>query len=103
MVPEGDLPNIQTWVDSDWADDPETRRSCSGGVLCLYGVAICSWARTQAAPALSSCEAELYAIGSGCVESLGVRSLLLEMGLPAVVQVRTDSSSACRIVEDLAR
>ena len=43
---------------------------------------------------MSSCEAELSAIGSGCVESLGVRSLLLEMGLPAVVQVRTDSSSA---------
>ncbi len=53
-----------------------------------------SWARTQAVPALSSCEAELYAIGTGCVESLGLRSLLLELGLPAVVVVKTDSSSA---------
>ena len=52
------------------------------------------WARTQATPALSSCEAELYAIGSGCVESLGLRSLLLEVGVRTAVVIKTDSSSA---------
>merc|ERR1712194_633390 len=64
MVPGSMEPNVTCWVDSDWADDADTRRSCSGGVLTLYGVPILTWERTQATPALSSCEAELYAMGS---------------------------------------
>ena len=60
------------------ADDAETRRSISGGLLTLYGVLLGSWARTQATTVLSSWEAELYAIGSGCAESLGFHMLLME-------------------------
>ena len=46
--------------------------------------------------ALSSAEAELYAIGSGICESLHIRSVLLESGIASKVNltVFTDSSSA---------
>ena len=94
MVPTTAQPNVVCWVDSDRADDVETRRSVSGGLLTLSGVPVGSWAWTQATPALSSCEAELYAIGSGCAERLGLRSLLTEMGVRRSVKILTDSSSA---------
>ena len=54
---------VEAWADSDWAGNAD-RRSCSGGLLCVNGAVVLSWARTQGAYALSSCEAELYSIGS---------------------------------------
>ena len=71
--------NVVCWVDSDWADDVETRRSVGGGLLTPAGVPIGSCARTQATPALSSWETEVCATGSGCAHSLGSRSLVMEM------------------------
>ena len=49
---------IQVWTDSDWAGDQETRRSCSGGCLFLYGNLMSHWSRVQSV-ALSRGEAEL--------------------------------------------
>ena len=49
--------------------------------LYFLGAMITSQSRTQATVALSSGEAELYAIGLGCPESLFIRSLLLESQL----------------------
>ena len=60
------------------ADDAETRRGISGGLLTLFGVLLGSLVRTQTTTALSSCEAELHAIGSGCAERLGLHMLLIE-------------------------
>ena len=57
-----------------------------------------SWSRTQASYALSSCESELYAMGSAAVEVLGVHAFLVEQGLskePPVVW--GDSSSALQL------
>ena len=34
-------------VDSDWADDKETRQSYSGGGVLFHGCAVLAWARTQ--------------------------------------------------------
>ena len=62
---------LQVPVDSDWADDKTTRQSCSGGAVLFHGCAVLAWARTQKTRALSSAEAELYAIGSGAIEGLG--------------------------------
>ena len=46
-----------------------------------FGALITSRSRTQETIALSSGEAELYAIGLGVSESLFIRSLLLESRL----------------------
>ena len=51
--------DVHTYVDSDWAGDPDTRRSTSGVATYLLGVNLQSHSRTQQTIALSSGEAEL--------------------------------------------
>ena len=53
-----------TYLDSDWAGDPDTRRSTSGVATDLLGVNLQSHFRAQQTIALSSGEAELYVIGA---------------------------------------
>ena len=68
--------DINTFVDSDWAGCGTTRKSTSGCALFVLGVNVFGISRTQQTIALSSGEAELYAIGLGVSESLFVRTLL---------------------------
>ena len=71
---------IEAYSDSDWAGDRETRRSMSGGAVCLGSHLIRSWAKQQAVVATSSAEAELYA-GSKCgSEAIGMQTLLSDLG-----------------------
>ena len=83
-------------MDSDWAGCRTTRKSTSGCVIELLGSAIQAFSRTQGTVATSSGEAELYAIGSGVSEGLGIVNLLEEGELlPKVtMSVLTDSTSA---------
>ena len=87
--------DINCFVDSDWAGDPDSRKSTSGVSLFVLGVNITSHSRTQQSVALSSGEAELYAIGSGVADSLFVRSLVMESRLfsKANICVFTDSTA----------
>ena len=62
--------DVDTYVDSDWAGCATSRRTTSGMALYFLGTLITSQSRTQATVALSSGEAELYAIGLGVSESL---------------------------------
>ena len=55
-------------LDSDRADDKETRQSCSGGAVLFHGCAVLTRTRTQKTRTLSSAEAELYGIDSGAIE-----------------------------------
>ena len=61
----------------------------------LEGAGIKHWSRTQKTRALSSGEAEYYALVSGCAEGLGIQSLAEDMGYEVEVWVWTDSD-ACR-------
>ena len=87
--------DIECLVDSDWAGCAKTRRSTSGSCVTVLGSSVTSTSRTQATVALSSGEAELYAIGQGVSEALFVRSMLLESGLTrkAQITVHTDSTA----------
>ena len=61
----------------------------------VAGALVLSFARTQATRALSSCESELYALGSTSAEALLVSGFLREQGLcgePPLIH--SDSSSA---------
>ena len=87
----------QVPVDSDWADCKETRQSCSGGPVLFHGCAVLTWARTQKTRALSSEEAELYAVGSGAIEGLGAAQLLQEWQYKTVPLLWTDSQSAVAV------
>ncbi len=85
---------LQTFVDADWAADVTTRRSTSGGVVTLCGAAVLTYSRTQPVIALSSGESELYAIGSGVAESIGLASTIQEVtGQIVPVSIMSDSSA----------
>ena len=78
---------LDVYVDSDWAGCRTTRKSTSGTTCCLLGCSITSTSKTQQTIALSSGEAELYAIGSGLSEALYLRNLLLESELATKVKI----------------
>ena len=64
-IPASATPDLNVYVDSDWAGCSATRRSTTGFVITLLGTTINYGSRTQATIALSSAEAELYAINTG--------------------------------------
>ena len=62
--------DLNIYVDSDWAGCAETRKSTTGFSITFLGATITYGSRTQATIALSSAEAELYAINTGATEAL---------------------------------
>ena len=94
LCPSPHAETLQGPVDSDGADDKETRQSCSGGAVLFHGCAVLTWARTKKTRALSSAEAELYAMASGAIEGLGAAQLLQEWLCKTVPLLLTDSQSA---------
>ena len=88
-------PDIGVYVDSDWAGCATTRKSTTGFVIKYMGATIQFGSRTQAAKALSSAEAELYAINTGATEALQIPSFLTESLNKKKVNIKiyTDSSS----------
>ena len=71
--------HINTYCDSDWATDIESRKSTSGSVTSVLGVPLAFKSRTQSTIATSSAEAELYAIGLSISDSLHIYQLLQEL------------------------
>ena len=59
------------YTDSNWAGCSRTRRSTSGGIVVLDGGALKSWSSTQATVAMSSGEAEYYALVKRCCRRVG--------------------------------
>jgi hypothetical protein len=94
LIPNKDAVPFECYVDSDWADNKNDRKSCSGGALKIYGTTVMTWSRAQAAYALSSTEAELYALAVGAVECLGLQTLMREWGYSTVPHLHTDSQAA---------
>ena len=87
----------QVFSDSDWGGTCKDRRSTSGGTWSLGGHCIKTWSATQGAYALSSAEAELYAMVEAATRAKGLVSLARELGfkdLSNVIQLGTDSSAA---------
>ncbi|GMF45058.1 unnamed protein product [Phytophthora fragariaefolia] len=70
---------IDGYCDSDWGNDPDTRKSVTGYVHCIAGGAI-SWAsRRQSIVAQSTAEAEYVADCEACMEGQGLRNDLIEV------------------------
>ena len=70
------------YVDSDWGNNPDDRRSITGFVLLLGGAAIIWKSRVQQTVALSSVEAEYLALSDCVKEIIWLRSFLTELGFP---------------------
>ncbi len=84
---------IEVWVDSDWAKGDE-RKSTSGGIMTVGGVAVKHWSRSQRTRALSVGEAEYAAMVTGAAEGLGMQALMEDLGWETEVVIKTDSSTA---------
>ena len=91
---QGPVSILDVYVDSDWAGCPGTRKSTSGGFVVLGKHLIKSWSSTQATRALSSGEAEFYAIIEGASRGLGVQALMEDMGFICTLRMKSDSSAA---------
>ena len=85
---------LETCVDSDWAGCVGTRKSTSGGFVILGKHLIKSWSTTQSTIALSSGEAEFYAIVEGASRALGIQALMYDMGMSSKIEVRIKSDSS---------
>ena len=94
---------IHVTVDTDWAGNPKTRCSTSGGVLAIGPCfTVRHWSVTQATVSLSSAESETKAITKGCIEALYVKHLLVHQTARTFkIEVWTDSSSAKAIIQRL--
>ena len=88
--------HVDVWTDSDWAGDRLERKSTSGGVVRLGGHCIKMWSSTQKSIALSSGEAEYYALVKGGSIGIGVSSMLSDFGIAvdSRMHISTDSSAA---------
>ena len=78
---------IVAYSDSDWAGDVDGRRSRTGYVVYISGGAVAWMSKSQKVVALSSCEAELYALCECMKEILWLLSFLDEMSIKYCVPV----------------
>ena len=91
--PQKEVYCINGYGDSDFAGEKDTRKSTSGGLICLGDHVVKSWSSTQTVIALSTGEAELYALNKVAAQSLGLQSLLHDMGIDLTVRLHTDATT----------
>jgi hypothetical protein len=71
---------LSAYSDSDWAADVETRKSVSGSVVLVGGSIIYFKSQQQKVQALSSMEAETYALSTTCQTIEYSRRLMKDFG-----------------------
>ena len=88
--------DLSAFTDSDWGQCPSTGRSTSGLVILHAGGPVEWSSRLQTSVAMSSCEAECFAIASAVVELDYLRGLNAELGfeLPGASVIAVDNQSA---------
>ena len=62
-------------------------------MTCLGDHVVKSWSSTQTVVALSTGEAELYALNKTAAQSLGLQSLLRDLGVELDVRLHTDATT----------
>ena len=85
------------YVDTDFAGCRETRRSTSGGVAMLGGCCIKHWSKTQSTISLSSGDAEIRGIAYGAEQTLGIQSLLKDVGWNIAIHLHSAATAAIGI------
>jgi hypothetical protein len=91
---------LEVHSDANWAGCKRSRKSSSGGTICLGNHLLKAYSKTQAVIAKSSGESELYGVIRASTEALGVSTLLEDFGVAGVkVRVGMDASAAMGIVQ----
>ena len=99
MIPEDNLGaamHLEAFSDADFAADKTGRKSMTGGIVMLNGMAVSWGARKQGGVSISTMEAEFVAESEVARELLGLREMLCEVGVePALpMQLRVDNQAA---------
>ena len=92
LSPLGDA-HIQVDVGSDWAGEHTTRRSTTGMIIRRGKHMLRHSSTLQSTRALSSAEAEYYALTKGAAYALGIQSHFRDWGVELKILIRSDSSS----------
>ena len=87
-------PVVEVFVDSDHAGCRESRKSTTGFALMHGRHCLKTGSSTQTTIAMSSGEAELYAVVRGASEGLGLQALADDLGVTRAVRIWTDSAAA---------
>ena len=85
---------MQGWSDADHAGCIRTRKSTSGGCIMIGLHCVTHWCRGQAVIALSSGEAEFYALVTLVAEMCGANSLAKDWNLEYKFGVNMDATAA---------
>lgn len=102
LVLGGATSELTGYSDSSWADDQLDRRSSQGHCFTL-GSGVVSWKASRSpAVALSTCEAELYAICAAAQEAVWLTALLHQLGHPpaAPPMLWCDNQSTVALTKD---
>ena len=93
---------VEGQCDSDYASsDLDARKSCSGYVFLINGVAVSWQSKLQGTTTLSTAEAEYMAACAGTKEALWMQQLLQFMGVPQpTMAMRSDNQAALSIMEN---
>ena len=95
--------DIICYTDSDYASDPETRRSVSGYIIYVHGVPVCFRSKAQRCVTLSSCEAEWIALSEAVKDVIFLlhlcEAMFITIKLP--VTVRVDNVGAIFMTENV--
>eukprot|EP00971_Amphidinium_carterae_P253969 5041904-Amphidinium_carterae.1 len=89
-----DVVELACYSDSDWGGDKQSRKSMSSVVITADERVLCTIVRKQQLVALSSGEAELYAMALAGTESFALKGLFEWLGFRVAWKVYTDSSAA---------
>ena len=84
---------VSIYCDSDWGAEVVSRKSTSGGVLCLEQDVLLTYSRTQSTVSLSSTEAELTSAVTACSEGLHMVTILNELSIPTKLVLFSDSKA----------
>ena len=89
---------LNCFGDSDFAGEIDTRKSTSGGLMCLGDHPIKTWSSTQSVVALSTGEAEMYAINKTAATGMGGNAMLNDLGVNLDLRVFTDATTGKSLV-----
>ena len=89
---------LHGYADSDWAGDRVAAKSTSGGVITYGNHVLKTWSSTQSIVALSSGEAELYALTKATAQTFGIIQMAMDFEMTLEAKIHTDSTAAIGIV-----
>ena len=90
---------MTSFTDSDWAGCKKIARSTSVGIVCLGEHTIKTYCKQQKVVALSSAEAELYAMAAASAESMAVQAYAADLGMNLKSELYTDSSAVLGVAK----